>query len=86
MQRLDLPFDPAGEHLLDRLSCYRRTQAMQKLMTPAEAAQMLGISVDTLAVWRCKKRYNLPYVKVGRSVKYRETDLLKFIESRVKGA
>lgn len=57
---------------------------MQKLLTPTETAHLLGVSVDTLAVWRCKKRYNLPYVKVGRSVKYREADVQKFIESRVQ--
>lgn len=60
-------------------------QAMQKLLTPAQTAELLGISVETLAVWRCKKRYNLPYVKVGRSVKYRETDVHQFIESRLRG-
>jgi excisionase family DNA binding protein len=59
---------------------------MQKLLSPAETAKLLGVSVETLAVWRCKKRYNLAYVKVGRSVKYREADVQKFIESRLQGA
>lgn len=57
---------------------------MSKLLTPAQAAELLGISVDTLSTWRCKKRYDLPYVKVGRSVKYREDDVHAFIESRVR--
>jgi len=59
---------------------------MQRLLTPVEAAKLLGVSPDTLAVWRCKKRYDLAYVKVGRSVKYREADVEKFIESRLQSA
>ncbi len=47
-----------------------------------EAAKILGVSVDTLAVWRCTKRYPLPYIKMGRKVFYRIADLEKFIESR----
>jgi excisionase family DNA binding protein len=47
-----------------------------------EAAKILGVSVDTLAVWRCTKRYPLPYIKMGRKVFYRAADLEKFIESR----
>lgn len=47
-----------------------------------EAAKILGVSVDTLAVWRCTKRYPLPYIKMGRKVFYRVADLEKFIDSR----
>jgi len=48
-----------------------------------EAADILGIREETLAVWRCTKRYPLPYVKIGRKVFYRGGDLKRFIESRV---
>jgi excisionase family DNA binding protein len=56
-------------------------QEFQKLRyrTP-EAADYLGITYHTLAVWKCTKRYALPYVKVGRLVKYRRSDLEAFIE------
>jgi excisionase family DNA binding protein len=53
-----------------------------KLYTSDEAAAFLGISRETLSLWRCTKRYNLPFVKVGRLVKYKEADLLAFVESR----
>jgi excisionase family DNA binding protein len=53
-----------------------------KLLTRREAADLLGISPETLTIWACTKRYPLPYVKVGRSVRYRRTDLEAFIESR----
>lgn len=54
----------------------------EKLLTPKQAGELLGISVKTLAIWRCNKRYDLRYVKVGRYVRYRYPDLLNFIESR----
>jgi len=48
----------------------------------AEAAQFLGVSKGTLEVWACTKRYDLPYVKVGRLVKYWLSDLHAFAQSR----
>jgi excisionase family DNA binding protein len=52
------------------------------LLTREEAAEYLGVTSRTLAVWACVKRYNLPYVKVGRLVKYRRSDLDNFIARR----
>lgn len=54
------------------------------LDTPA-AANLLGTEPSTLEVWRCTKRYQLPYIKVGRLVRYRKSALLKFLESRTVG-
>ena len=48
----------------------------KKLLTRKEAAKLLSVSSGTLAVWLCCKRYDLPYIKVGRLVKY----LLKIIK------
>lgn len=53
-----------------------------ELLTRDQAAEYLGITPRTLAVWACVKRYNLPYVKVGRLVKYRRSDLDAFIARR----
>jgi excisionase family DNA binding protein len=53
-----------------------------KLLTTDEAAEFLGVSAGTLAVWRCLARYRLPFVKIGRSVRYDETDLVAWMESR----
>jgi excisionase family DNA binding protein len=63
------------------------TQAVQStLFPPKQAADYLGVSVGTLEVWRCNKRYPLPFIKVGRLVKYRKSDLDAFLESRTVGA
>jgi excisionase family DNA binding protein len=62
------------------------TQLFPKtLMTPDEVATYLGVSVETLNVWRCTKRYNLPYIKAGRLVRYRIEDLETFVTSRLQG-
>ncbi|MGY3944283.1 helix-turn-helix domain-containing protein [Aeromonas tecta] len=47
-----------------------------------QAAEVLDLKVSTLAVWRSTGRYNLPYFKVGRLVKYRVSDLAEFLARR----
>ncbi len=42
-----------------------------ELLSRSEAAAYLGIAKQTLAIWKCTKRYKLPYVKIGKLVKYR---------------
>lgn len=52
------------------------------LVTEAQAAEILNVTPGTLSVWRCTRRYSLPYLKIGRSVKYRLSDIEAFCESR----
>ena len=40
-----------------------------KLLTEAEAADYLSVEPQTLCAWRCTRRYNLPFIKVGRLVR-----------------
>ena len=47
-----------------------------------DAAKALEIKAGTLSVWRCTGRHNLPYVKIGRLVRYKIDDLAAFIVSR----
>lgn len=58
---------------------------LDKLLTPNDVAEMLGVSIETLNVWRATNRYPLPYVKAGRLVRYRIADVNSFIESRLQG-
>lgn len=53
-----------------------------ELVTPLEAAKYLGVTVGTLNVWRSTGRYGLPFVKVGRRVRYTKSHLDDFIERR----
>lgn len=59
-------------------------KSARELVDEKEAAQILDTSPGTLSVWRSTGRYNLPFVKVGRSVRYRRSDLLAWIEARVR--
>lgn len=52
------------------------------LLTPEETAELLGIKENTLASWRCNKRYPLSYIKCGRKIRYREADIHIFLEQR----
>lgn len=62
------------------------TTKNDRLMDPAEVAELLGTTTGTLSVWRCTRRYHLPYVRVGRRVRYRRADVENFIAERTVGA
>lgn len=55
------------------------------LLTEDEAAALLGLKPQTLCVWRSAGRYQLPFLKVGRLVRYRRKELEQWIESRLRG-
>lgn len=54
-----------------------------KLLTENQTADLMTIQPQTLSVWRTTKRYDLPYVKIGRAVRHRRSDVMAFIESRM---
>jgi excisionase family DNA binding protein len=49
------------------------------LFSRAKAAEYLGLATQTLAAWSHNNRYDLPYIKVGRLVKYEQSALDAFI-------
>ena len=59
----------------------RREKLMkeQKLINVKEASEILGLKVKTLYQWKWRKQH-LPFVKVGKSLKISEKDLMDFIE------
>ena len=52
--------------------------------TNNEAAKLLDTSPGTLAVWRCTKRYKIPYFKIGSNVRYPLFGLVKFKADSLK--
>lgn len=56
------------------------------LLDEAETARQLDVKPGTLQVWRTTKRYPLEYVKVGRSVRYRQSAIRRFIAERTVAA
>ena len=57
-----------------------------ELLDTKDAAQYVGVTTRTLEVWRCTKRHAIPYIKVGRLVRYRSRDLDSWLESRIVDA
>ncbi len=56
------------------------------LLSRRDAARYLGVTEETMAVWKCTGRYLLPCVKIGRLAKYLKSDLDAFIAARTVGA
>ncbi len=54
-----------------------------KMLTRKDAAEYLGVTEGTLAVWASTGRYKLPFIKVGRKVLYAVEHLDNFLESRI---
>lgn len=62
---------------------------MQKLLTPAETAARLRVTIATLERWRCgRSGPHLPYLRLGEhgSVRYREADVQAVIDDNLRGA
>jgi excisionase family DNA binding protein len=55
---------------------------MTELLTTKETAGRLQITEGTLMVWRSTKRYPLKFVKIGRKVRYRLSDIEEFLDKR----
>lgn len=53
------------------------------LFTEQQATEYLDLKPGTLGVWRCTKRHDLPYIKIGRNVRYRVSDLDDWLNRRV---
>lgn len=47
-----------------------------------EAAAFLGLKPQTLAVWRCTHRHDLPFYRIGSAIRYRKTDLDSWLDGR----
>ncbi len=51
----------------------------ERLLTPNEVADRLTVAEHTLALWRADRRH-LPFIKIGRMVRYSEDEVEAFIE------
>ncbi len=55
----------------------------ETMRNQASAAAYLGLKPTTLQEWRSRGAIDLPYVKMGSRVFYRQADLDSFVESRM---
>jgi predicted DNA-binding transcriptional regulator AlpA len=51
-------------------------------MTRNEAAAALGLKANTLAKWSCLKTCGPAFLKLGGSVRYRESDLQAWLDKQ----
>jgi hypothetical protein len=58
-------------------------QQIEILLTPIEAAAILKVKPNTLAKWRVTGE-GPPFIRVGRSVRYRARDIACFIDRRTR--
>jgi excisionase family DNA binding protein len=59
---------------------------VERLLTPKETADLLGVAETTLAIWRCTRRVVLPFVKIGKFVRYKPDDVSAFVAERTRTA
>lgn len=64
------------------MKAIRKSYDINNLLSPGEVAEILGTTVGTLQIWRVTQRYPLPFVKIGRLVRYRLEDVQAFIALR----
>ena len=53
-------------------------------LTPKQTSALLNVPEATLAVWRSTNRVVLPFFKLGHHVRYRRSDLERFIERHLR--
>ena len=62
----------------------RQSATLNDLLDENQAASILKVKPGTLSVWRSTGRYSIPFIKVGRSVRYRLGDLNSWLEGRTQ--
>lgn len=55
--------------------------ATNVLLTEDEAAALLHVQPATLAAWRGRGQPQLPFVRIGRCIRYHRQDLVAFIDA-----
>lgn len=50
--------------------------------TTEKTAQYLGLEPHTLNVWRSARRYGLPFVRVGRLIRYDARAVERWLQAR----
>lgn len=56
--------------------------ALDKLMTRREVAAYLQVQPQTIQAWHYRGQDAPPFIKVGRSVRYKKSDLLAWLWKR----
>jgi excisionase family DNA binding protein len=49
------------------------------LLTNEQAAKLAGITAHTMNVWRMTGRHSIKYIRYGRTIRYRRSEIEKFV-------
>lgn len=55
------------------------------IVDTSEAAELICTPEKSLIKWRSTGEHNIPYIKIGRNVRYRTKDLRIWIEAHICG-
>ena len=53
-----------------------------RLLNENQAADRLGIAAATLSTWRSRKTHDIPFYRIGGRVRYKQSDLDEWLETR----
>ncbi len=79
--RVAAPAAPVNHLIDEREAARRRRQSEADLINEREAARRLGVTVACLRRWRWL-RSGVPWIRIGRAIRYQPTDLDQYIASR----
>ncbi|MGF7163255.1 excisionase family DNA binding protein [Rhodoligotrophos appendicifer] len=60
--------------------------ATNALLNTEQAANVIGVTERTLSTWRHTGHVRIPYVKIGRKVVYRRSDLERYLDEHTVNA
>jgi len=59
-----------------------RAGSLEKLLTPADVAELLRVEVETLEAWR-SRGHGPSFLALGSSIRYRPSEVLRWLDQRV---
>ncbi len=74
-----------SELLASLLEEFGVTDGRIELVPPCVLSKEIDTTEGTLAVWRCTKRENIPYLKIGSKVRYIRPGIEKWKLSKLHG-
>jgi len=61
------------------------TTTYPERMTTQQATEYLGLKPGTLPTWRSTRRYPIPFIKIGKCIRYDKRALDKFLAANTVG-
>ncbi len=52
-----------------------------QLLTSSQVSKMLNVHMETLRIWRLIQKDKLPYIRIGRLIRYKKSDVEALIQN-----